>query len=62
MTSLLALTEDTLTAVLTVQFTSPHHLTQAGEGKILLGILLVKQHVAHRVRWTPWLYYCSYIV
>lgn len=32
--AVLALTDYTLTAVLTAQFTSPHHLTQAGEGKI----------------------------
>lgn len=32
--ALLALTKFTLTAVLIAQFTSPHRLTQAGEGKL----------------------------
>lgn len=40
--AVLALTEYTLTAVPTAQFTSPHHLTQAGEGKLPPGVLSAK--------------------
>lgn len=40
--AVLALTEYTLTAAPTAQFTSPHHLTQAGEGKLLPGVLSAK--------------------
>ena len=41
--TLLALTKFTLTAVLTAQFTSPHHRTLAGEGKT--------PSIVHRPKW-----------